>query len=172
MAGLPRWRLNIRYISWRVATPSKTLQTVGELCIGGSSWPGRTESASDPPDLFVTSVLHHTSSQAASPVRRVKGRGTRAKLTLDALAGHAAALHSHFAFPPSCDLLPLPLTGSIRSASMWRSWLRSRPTRRVREPRQEVVVRAFRSSFQSTARGRDRAYPARASAAMARTRSA
>ncbi|WP_334455325.1 hypothetical protein [Bradyrhizobium elkanii] len=52
----------------------------GEVCMGGSSWPGRTDSASGPPDHFVTSVLHHTSSPAASKVRRVKGRGTRAKL--------------------------------------------------------------------------------------------
>ena len=116
MAGSPRWRLNIRYISWRVATPSKTLRMVGEVCIGGSCWPGRTETRAI---RLIFSSLQSFVTPPRRPPRR--SGGSRAaecgrSFTLEMQAGHAAALHCHFIFPFSLfELLLLPLT-SIRAA--------------------------------------------------------
>ena len=173
MAGSPRWRLNIRYISWRVATPSKTLRMVGEVCIGGSCWPGRTEARAI--RLISSSLQSFITPPRRPPLRsggsRAAERGR--SFTLDAPAGHAAAPHCHFIFPFS--LFDLLLAAASPASGPPYGGLAGAPPpagRRVCEPHQELAVRAFRSSFQSSARGRNRAYRALASAAMARTRSA
>ncbi|MGY4363985.1 hypothetical protein ACVW1A_000050 [Bradyrhizobium sp. LB1.3] len=83
----------MRYISGRVATPSKTLRMVGEMCIGGSSWPGRTEARA-------IGVIPSSLQSFITPPRQppLRSGGSRAaergrSFTLDAPAGHAAAVY-------------------------------------------------------------------------------
>src|SRR5437868_12944321 len=91
----------MRHISGRVATPSKTLRMVGEVCIGGSSWPGRTEARAI--RLISSSLQSFITPPRRPPLRsggsRAAERGR--SVTLDALAGHAAAVY------PSSYFLPL-----------------------------------------------------------------
>ncbi len=92
IAGSPRWRLNKRCISWRVATPSKTLRIMGKVCIGGSSWPSRTEARAI---RLISSSLQPFITPPRRPHRRSGGSRAAERersFTLDAPAAHAAAL--------------------------------------------------------------------------------